>query len=177
VHSRMYERTRTKNEPLNFFALPDKTYSVDRRTFQLQVFRRLKEKNVRRSCAIPIFTFSTLSLQRLLYAINVTNFARRIFLLGARNFYSVLVAKAPCFHSVSLVSSVRIAWASGEGKPRIPSGIEGWAGFLPRPLSAFSLLSPPKYRGGSVFDYTTQFPSRKFPFRKIYSFNSQNLWA
>ena len=29
------------------------------------------------------------------------------------------------------------------GKPRIPSGIEGWAGFLPRPLSAFP-SAPPK---------------------------------
>jgi hypothetical protein len=37
-----------------------------------------------------------------------------------------------------LVFDVRCKRAFGEGKPRIPSGIEGWAGFLPR------LVFPPE---------------------------------
>jgi hypothetical protein len=37
-----------------------------------------------------------------------------------------------------LVFGVRCKKAFGEGKPRIPSGIEGWAGFLPR------LVFPPE---------------------------------
>jgi hypothetical protein len=49
---------------------------------------------------------------------------RGVFTLGLRT-------KASIFNSLSLANQVRAITPSEGRKPRIPSGIEGWAGFLP----------------------------------------------
>jgi hypothetical protein len=49
---------------------------------------------------------------------------RGVFTLG-------LTIKGPIFNSLSLANRVRAITTSEGRKPRIPSGIEGWAGFLP----------------------------------------------
>jgi hypothetical protein len=53
------------------------------------------------------------------------------------------------FSNLALVFGVPYRLSSGGGKPRIPSGIEGWAGFLPPATTAvrYFCLSLPMFGG------------------------------
>ena|SRR5579862_8669732 len=76
---------------------------------------------------------------------------------SARNFYWSLGIFAReyeipsfTFSGLALVRNVRQETASGEGKSRIPSGIEGWAGFLPPAIPAGSVFTYPSRTPGGV---------------------------
>ena len=76
---------------------------------------------------------------------------------GTRNFYwqrGIFAREseiAPfAFRGLALVWNVRRILASGEGKSRIPSGIEGWAGFLPPAIPAGLILPTPLERPAGV---------------------------
>ena len=79
-------------------------------------------------------------------------------LFAHRNFYCRLGIFARddnfppfTFSGLALVRNVRQETASGEGKSRIPSGIEGWAGFLPPAIPAGSFFTyPSRTPGGGV---------------------------
>jgi hypothetical protein len=57
-------------------------------------------------------------------------------------------SRAFVFSELSLVHGVRQELCQREGKPRIPSGIEGWAGFLPSasPPNLFFPTTPSRRR-------------------------------
>src|ERR1700722_9613186 len=74
----------------------------------------------------------------MLLAIFLIQKLRRQILPGTVEFLPwVWVVKSRVFSSLSLANRMRAISVSEGRKPRIPSGIEGWAGFLP---SAFLFL-------------------------------------
>jgi hypothetical protein len=64
--------------------------------------------------------------------LSVSNLRPKNFRL-AWTFYAGRETKHSRFQHIRFGSSRAIRKGVREGKPRIPSGIEGWAGFLPRP--------------------------------------------
>jgi len=69
-------------------------------------------------------------------------FLRRIYRL-TWIFYTSGKSEAICFHIDALASRVPQVAGSGGGKLRIPSGIEGWASFLPPATNRRSLYFLP----------------------------------
>ncbi len=76
------------------------------------------------------------------------------FLLAAGKFCPQMQNPAFCFQQFSFGLERATQNGSGEGKSRIPSGIEGWAGFLPPAIPAgLDSTYPSRTPGGGVFAF------------------------